>query len=145
MKWCVNGQNLLEGDASLPGRHWETYRQRLLGLSRQHCLHTETQSFFLLSFYKQIFWIRICTKAFPLRRNPSSTPETKMSEGDSLNIFSVESWLLAREMPEGINKYDSCRRPESDVTSRGKSSGIHRVLGAGSRYIKCFMANSMET
>lgn len=68
-----------------------------------------------------------------------------MSEGDSLNIFSVESWLLAREMPKGINKCDSCRRPESDVTLGGKSSGIHTVLGARSRYVKCFMGNRMET
>lgn len=65
---------------------------------------------------------------------------TKMSEGGSWNIFSAESSHLAPEMPEGINKYDSCRRPEPGATLARENSRIHYVLSTPVRCVKCFSA-----
>lgn len=82
------------------------------------------------SVHKQQFWSLICI--------PQQHLVTKMPEGGSRNIFSAESSHLAPELPEGMNKYDSCRRPEPGTTLARESSWIHRVLSTRVPYVKCF-------
>lgn len=126
---------LSAGNVSLPERHWETCRQRPLDLAQQRCSHTKKRKHVAVFFSP---FLSAQTTILEDLCIPHQHVVTKMPEGGSRNIFSAESSHLAAELPEGINKYDSCRRPEPGTTLARESSRIHFVLCTRVPYVKCF-------
>lgn len=141
---CDNGRHVV-----LPGRRWETYKQRLLGPAQQHCSHTETQKRISspVTFRNKYFGLQCVTVCLtPVFLQEHWIRNRAMMAGKWRRLtkcfYRGITSLLAEKRSDGINKCNSSWWPEADTTEEERSSKMDAVLGTGSCYVRCFIANS---